>query len=177
MLVSVPGLMISTSPCQPNISIHDTNVGYIPLNRLIALLQNAVCILLTHLGKFLVTQPRCNRGKNYSIQTGAVGWSLQLSLWGPQKCSEKLIQLLCSFLWIFRAQANLNYTKPRIRNLPDYMVNRFQKLLLHIYPSDFRFAKLNREFFSHAIFYISLVLFSSREFWKFRVLHHKDFEH
>lgn len=80
MLVSVPGLMVSTSPCQPNISIRDTNVGYTLLNRLIALLQNAVCVLLTHLGKYLVTQPRCNREKNDSLQAGAVGRSLQLSL-------------------------------------------------------------------------------------------------
>lgn len=98
MLVSAPGLMVSTAPCQPNITIRDTNVGYILLNRLIALLQNAVCILLTHLEKFLVTQPRCNRGKNDSLQAGTVGWNLQLSLWGLQKCSEKLIQFLCCFL-------------------------------------------------------------------------------
>lgn len=47
------------------------------------------------------------------------------------------------------------------------MVNRFQKLPVHIYPSDFtRFTRLNRESFSHVIFCISLVLFSSRELWK-----------
>lgn len=102
------------SPCQPDISIHDTDVGYILFNRLIALLQNAVCILLTHLGKFLVTQPRCNREKNDSR---AIGWSLQLSLWGLQKSSEKLIQFLCCFLWIFKAQANLNYIKPQDKEL------------------------------------------------------------
>lgn len=50
-----PGLMVSTLPYQPNINSHDTNVGYILHNRLIALLQNAVCVLLTQLGKFLVT--------------------------------------------------------------------------------------------------------------------------
>lgn len=70
MLVSVPELMLSASPRQPNISIRDTNVGYVLLNRLIALLRNAVCILLTHLGKFLVPQPRCNREKLQSPGRG-----------------------------------------------------------------------------------------------------------
>lgn len=107
---------ISISPSAEH-HIRDTNIGYVLLNRLIALLQNAVCDLLTHLGKFLVTQPRCNREKSCSLQAGAVGWSLQLSLWGPQKCSEKLIQFLCCFPWIFRAQANLNYSKLQTKEL------------------------------------------------------------
>lgn len=73
MLVSVPGLIVSTAPYQPNISIHDTNVDYVLHNRLIALLQNAVCALLTHLGKFLVTEPRYNGESNDSLQAGSVG--------------------------------------------------------------------------------------------------------
>lgn len=73
MLVSVPGLMVSTSPYQLNISIHDTNVGYILRNRLIALRQNAVCVLLTHLGKCLVTQTGYDGDSNEGLQAGPVG--------------------------------------------------------------------------------------------------------
>lgn len=56
-------------------------------------------------------------GRSYSLQAGAVGWSLQLSLWGLQKCSEKLIQFLWCFLWIFKAEANWNYSKPQAKEL------------------------------------------------------------
>lgn len=80
MSVSVPDLMVSTTPCQPNISIHDTNVDYILHYRLIALIQNALCVLLTHLGKFLVTEPRYNGESNDSLLTGGVKCNLQLSL-------------------------------------------------------------------------------------------------
>lgn len=80
MSVSVSDLMVSTTPCQPNISIHDTNVDYIPHYRLIALIQNALCVLLTHLGKFLVTEPKYNGESNDSLQTGGVECNLQLSL-------------------------------------------------------------------------------------------------
>lgn len=70
-MLCIPGLTVSASPYQPSLSIDNTNVDYILHNRLIALLQNAVCVLLTHFGKFLVTQPRYNGESNDSLQAGS----------------------------------------------------------------------------------------------------------
>lgn len=92
--VSVWGLTAS-SPYQSSISLPAFTMWVLVNtlhNRLIALLWNAVRILLTHLGRFFVFQPRNNEENDHSLQRGPVRCGMQVSLWGvlTQKSTEKL---------------------------------------------------------------------------------------